>query len=228
MVNTDTSNQFSYRFSTKPRDVETGLYYYGYRYYDPVTGRWISRDPIQERGGVNLYGFVRNDGIDRWDILGRAEDKCKCPCEDPGVKAKMAGASAGGVVVCCNGKKYHCSSSGESTVDPYEALKGKKAGYTLAKSLINKCSQDHEKTHDDDTEECKKDGAPEIAGWKDGIGKEERQKQEQIGAKTELTCLGNSLVECKGDQDCESMLKTRAQAVYKFYKENGGTDEGLK
>jgi RHS repeat-associated protein len=43
---------------------------YGYRYYDPLTGRWPSRDPIEERGGVNLYGFVGNDGVDRVDILG--------------------------------------------------------------------------------------------------------------------------------------------------------------
>jgi hypothetical protein len=46
------------------------LIYYGYRYYDPVTGRWPSRDPIGENGGVNLYGFVGNDGVNRWDILG--------------------------------------------------------------------------------------------------------------------------------------------------------------
>jgi integrase/recombinase XerD len=43
---------------------------YGYRYYDPVTGRWPSRDPIGERGGVNLYGFVGNDGTNEWDQLG--------------------------------------------------------------------------------------------------------------------------------------------------------------
>ena len=43
---------------------------YGYRYYDPLTGRWPSRDPIAERGGVNLYGFVGNDGIDKSDFLG--------------------------------------------------------------------------------------------------------------------------------------------------------------
>ena len=45
---------------------------YGYRYYDPLTGRWPSRDPIEEEGGVNLYGFVRNDGVDRWDLLGES------------------------------------------------------------------------------------------------------------------------------------------------------------
>ena len=43
---------------------------YGYRYYDPLTGRWPSRDPIEENGGVNLYGFVENDGIGKWDYLG--------------------------------------------------------------------------------------------------------------------------------------------------------------
>ena len=48
----------------------SGVYYYGYRYYDPATGRWPSRDPIQERGGVNLYGFVGNDGVNYWDYLG--------------------------------------------------------------------------------------------------------------------------------------------------------------
>ena len=36
------------RFSTKYYDAETDLYYYGYRYYSPSLGRWISRDPIKE------------------------------------------------------------------------------------------------------------------------------------------------------------------------------------
>ncbi len=38
--------------------------------YDPLTGRWPSRDPIEEKGGVNLYGFVGNDGLNWWDRLG--------------------------------------------------------------------------------------------------------------------------------------------------------------
>ncbi len=47
-----------------------GVTYYGYRYYDPVTGRWPSRDPIGEEGGINLYGMVGNDSVNRWDVLG--------------------------------------------------------------------------------------------------------------------------------------------------------------
>ena len=61
----------TYGFSTKPADPETGLIYYGYRYYDPVNGRWTSRDPIGEYGGINLYGFVGNDGVNRLDRLGQ-------------------------------------------------------------------------------------------------------------------------------------------------------------
>ena len=49
------------------------LYYYGYRYYDPVTGRWPSRDPIGERGGSNVYGFVLNNPIAGTDYLGKVE-----------------------------------------------------------------------------------------------------------------------------------------------------------
>jgi RHS repeat-associated protein len=63
-----TANPF--RFSTKYTDSETSLLYYGYRYYSPSMRRWISRDPIEEKGGVNLYGMAGNDLIDRVDPLG--------------------------------------------------------------------------------------------------------------------------------------------------------------
>jgi RHS repeat-associated protein len=60
-----------FRFSTKYQDDETDLLYYGYRYYNASTGRWINRDPYRERGGLNLYGVAMNDFIDRVDVLGR-------------------------------------------------------------------------------------------------------------------------------------------------------------
>ena len=58
--------------STKFYDRETGLYCYDYRYYDPILGRWLSRDPIEESGGVNVYGFVANDPLDYTDPAGLA------------------------------------------------------------------------------------------------------------------------------------------------------------
>jgi RHS repeat-associated protein len=50
----------SWRFSTKYHDPETSLVYYGYRYYSPELGRWINRDPIGERGGLNGSCFAGN------------------------------------------------------------------------------------------------------------------------------------------------------------------------
>jgi uncharacterized protein RhaS with RHS repeats len=46
------------------------MYNYGYRYYHPDLGRWVSRDPLGEEGGLNLYVFVRNDGIHNVDEFG--------------------------------------------------------------------------------------------------------------------------------------------------------------
>lgn len=43
---------------------------YGCRWCDPQTGRWLSRDPIGEMGGFNLYGFVGNDALNQVDVLG--------------------------------------------------------------------------------------------------------------------------------------------------------------
>ncbi len=59
-----------FRFSTKFTDHETGLLYYGFRYYYPPTGRWLSKDPLEESGGANLYCFAGNNGPGRFDVLG--------------------------------------------------------------------------------------------------------------------------------------------------------------
>jgi len=58
------------QFSTKPYDEKTGLSYYGYRFYVPSLGRWLTRDPIGEEGGINLYEFVGNDPINYIDPDG--------------------------------------------------------------------------------------------------------------------------------------------------------------
>ena len=63
---------FRIRYSTKYIDAEAGLYYYGYRFYSPVLRRWLNRDPIEERGGLNLYGFCGNNAVANYDKDGRA------------------------------------------------------------------------------------------------------------------------------------------------------------
>ena len=96
MASTDATNQFEYRFSTKPQDSATGLLYYGYRWYDPLTGRWPSRDPIGEKGGENLYAFVGNDGVGKADLLGLAEVQYHhWLMNAPSLRARLAGICPG-------------------------------------------------------------------------------------------------------------------------------------
>ena len=64
-----------FRFSCEYMDDELGLIYYNYRHLNPRDGRWISRDPIAEQGGWNLFAFVNNNGIINFDYLGSALTK---------------------------------------------------------------------------------------------------------------------------------------------------------
>ena len=102
---------FPHRFSTKQLDNETGLYYYGYRWLDPLTGRWPSKDPVEENGGINLYGFVGNDGVNIFDILGEqgagiAAKECITLAPGAASSAALArlgllGIAAGEVIYIC-------------------------------------------------------------------------------------------------------------------------------
>ena len=64
---------FEHGFSTKPLDPETGLHYYGYRFYDSGMGRWMNRDPLEEAVGWNVFVFLRNNTLRSIDELGLAE-----------------------------------------------------------------------------------------------------------------------------------------------------------
>jgi RHS repeat-associated protein len=58
------------RFSSKEWHENSGLYYYGFRFYDPYLQRWLNRDPIGEEGGINLYAFVGNGPLGLIDPFG--------------------------------------------------------------------------------------------------------------------------------------------------------------
>ncbi|HGN0025250.1 TPA: RHS repeat-associated core domain-containing protein [Proteus mirabilis] len=68
------ANYKTIRYSGKERD-STGLYYYGYRYYQPWIGRWLSADPAGTVDGLNLYRMVRNNPVTLRDPDGRAPSK---------------------------------------------------------------------------------------------------------------------------------------------------------
>ncbi|MFZ0564607.1 MAG: RHS repeat-associated core domain-containing protein [Chlamydiales bacterium] len=59
-----------WRYSEKPIDEETGLIYFGLRYYDPETGRWISQDPTGNVDGSNLYAYCNNNPLNNFDRFG--------------------------------------------------------------------------------------------------------------------------------------------------------------
>jgi len=65
------ANQMPLRFSTMYEDNVTGDRKYLFRDYAPSTGRWKSRDPLEEKGGKNLYGFVNDEPVTKLDALGR-------------------------------------------------------------------------------------------------------------------------------------------------------------
>jgi len=75
-----------HQFSSKEWDQAAGVNYYGFRYYSPQTGRWLSRDPIEEMGGLNIYAFVLNNPVKDVDALGLAHF-C-CPDELAAVQAQ--------------------------------------------------------------------------------------------------------------------------------------------
>ncbi|MGN0846407.1 MAG: RHS repeat-associated core domain-containing protein [Kiritimatiellia bacterium] len=63
-------NLFSFGFSTKYHDRETGMVAYQRRFYRSDLGRWLNRDPIEEVGGENLYAFCGNAPVLYVDVLG--------------------------------------------------------------------------------------------------------------------------------------------------------------
>ena len=60
-----------FRFSSEYVEDDLGLVYYNHRHYNPIEGRWLSRDPIAENGGIGLYAWCHN-GV-AFDFLGKVE-----------------------------------------------------------------------------------------------------------------------------------------------------------
>jgi RHS repeat-associated protein len=73
-----------FRFSTKYQDDETDLLYYGYRYYNSNTGRWLSRDPLGEEVFFVNYAGERNSKERRW-LRERALDPAYVFCQNNSV-----------------------------------------------------------------------------------------------------------------------------------------------
>ncbi|TWC69386.1 RHS repeat-associated protein [Burkholderia sp. SJZ115] len=95
------------RFQGQQVDDETGLHYNRHRYYDPVSGRFTSRDPIKLEGGSNLYQYAPNsaewvDPLGLWPGQPRNKNGTfsqgqkpgkKCSCDDDPCDGKVHGNS---------------------------------------------------------------------------------------------------------------------------------------
>ena len=64
-----------WRFSSEYADNDTATVYYNYRHYEPAMGRWLTRDPIDEAGGVNLYVSCCNNLQNNFDVEGLLLDR---------------------------------------------------------------------------------------------------------------------------------------------------------
>jgi hypothetical protein len=84
-------------------------------FYNPVTGRWLNRDPVEEKGGRNPMAFVDNSPLNRYDYLGLAgsccapEKSCAEICQMALKDDDIAWFIGGGGVVCYNGKACPCA-----------------------------------------------------------------------------------------------------------------------
>jgi RHS repeat-associated protein len=99
-----------YRFSTKKADDTTDSIAYEYRHYRPQTGRWLSRDPIAEKGALNLYSFVRQSPISLIDPRGttpksNGDPDCEYGCASFVYENNPSG---GGTCICWKNKKCPC------------------------------------------------------------------------------------------------------------------------
>jgi RHS repeat-associated protein len=102
------------QFSSMPRHNLSGLSLYPFRAYEPNLQRWLNQDPIQERGGLNLYGFVGNSPVNVVDPLGLA----------PGYGNPISGPNGPVGPSPFGGAGYGIGFNGPDPQGPVEALYG--------------------------------------------------------------------------------------------------------
>ena len=123
------TNLATFQYTGDYTHQPSGLNLTKYRAYDPNTGRWLSRDPIGENGGINLYDYVKNRPLDLLDILGLA---CvPLPDSGPGsfhsniLDHNFGGGPASSLTfnVCCPAAYPHLTNWGVSVVFHFDIVR---------------------------------------------------------------------------------------------------------
>jgi RHS repeat-associated protein len=220
-------NANPFRFSSKWFDAETGLYYYGYRYYSPRLGRWLSRDPIGERGGWNLMAFVGNRSVNRHDRLGldtATPGRCGCkwenlalpnphadnPCADCwqtclGNQSLVPGSKVLGFVICRK-DGCRCACLNMSIVNSWPN--------DYATAAIVECALKHEEDHvTRGLGKCppRKWYTKCFSTSNDATGIQktgflDQTDSECYAGAVGITCLLNKMGGCGGDSDCRRRI----------------------
>jgi RHS repeat-associated protein len=119
-------------------DNETGLYLATYRYYDPVNGRFINRDPIHFAGGLNLYAYTFNNYTSADDSTGLSTLFCWRPISLGITTPPWPTTGHNYIIVKCPGGKRWCIGFGMS--DNYtEPDTGKTACRTNTGGYKSRC-----------------------------------------------------------------------------------------
>lgn len=207
------ANENRFCFSTKRCDSTSGFVLYEHRALRTDIGRWLNRDSIQEKGGINLLCFARNDPIGKFDILGLLPPvdmpgqpgwppplECTDPCGAAKRQHMDKGDAAG--IICCEGKSYICIWSPGGVTD---------AKTPKAQEIITECTTKHEQVHIENTR-CSRCNPfyrprdPLIFYW--------QVKAEECKAyKIEKACLESKLSLCDGDATCKAEVKTEISGV---------------
>ncbi|EUM22453.1 RHS repeat-associated core domain-containing protein, partial [Enterobacter sp. BIDMC 26] len=107
------------RYSGKERDA-TGLYYYGYRYYQPWAGRWLSSDPAGTVDGLNLFRMCRNNPATFRDPDGKDPTDYNIIVEDDAQVLYRADGRSPEEIVAAGGFSNSLSSNTDGTLGRFE------------------------------------------------------------------------------------------------------------
>jgi hypothetical protein len=191
-----------------------------FAYYNPSTGRWLNRDPVEEPGfrsavlnssslrretawqEVSPHRFAANNPVNKLDLWGLS---CKDPCK----WARNHAGTENGITVCCGGKKYAClvfSGGSGSATDP------------TARGIIDTCVLEHEQVHVNDPNYL----CPKQCLWKHPTLGEWANPDpathlagERAAYTKELDCLRNGRSQCGGNPDCEAQVDAEIDAIEK-------------
>lgn len=196
-------------------DDESSDFYNFHRNYIPETARYSQSDPIGVRAGVNIYAYAFNNPMKFTDYLGLSSEPCcnpsasdqdccgKIPTNEEGLFV-VAGQTAGGTVMCCQGRKVAC------VANKYNNSSG-------SSKIIKKCIEKHEKKHFDHVGDC---GSNCDINIMNHVGNANMNECESY--VVELECLQNSLYECGNDSIC----RIRIIAEINSTKQNGKAKYG--